>query len=119
MKAKEYYAKYKDRFMTMENGRYVPFRNESTDKAIPEIFNAFYYDALEIGKMRHAGTKRAWLSIIREVDKKYRVFCSMFERDIGGSPLNPEAFMLVMQKTNPELFSDDTPDGIRVGVRDE
>ena len=95
MKAKEYYAKYKDRIASSDDAESL--------KGISDMVYEFCMDAKEISEKRKIRTDSGAVSMLRELNDKYNAVCRMFEKDFGVSPIKENGFMNYWRREIPEL----------------
>lgn len=84
MKAAEYYAKYKARLWTKDE---VAYRSATADLMLDMV-----EDFEELIKTRNAVRDSAVKSAINEINQRYNMVCSRFERDFGASPIKRDGF---------------------------
>lgn len=84
MKAKEYAEKY--------------FANP-TDNTLKEIFCGLLVEIKTIAKQRRVQRTSAFVSILNEVDDKWRAFIRII-----GDRINPDGFELLVKELYPDVY---------------
>lgn len=95
MKAKELYAKYKERIAS-EN-------DEESVRGLCELLADLGAETKELIAKRKVTTDCGGTAVLRELNDKYNAVCRMFERDYGASPIKKDGFMTYWRKQIPEL----------------
>lgn len=95
MKAKEYYAKYKDRIASKDD-------KESLQGMCDMIFE-FCLESKELIEKRKVRSDCGGVAVLRELNDKYNAVCRMFERDYGTPIIKRDGFMVYCRKQIPEL----------------
>lgn len=95
MKAKEYYAKYKERIASTDD--------QVSLQAVSDLVRDLSMEAKDLVEKRHARSNCAGVAILREMNDKYNAVCNLFEREFGATPIKPNGFMYYWKRTMPEL----------------
>ena len=95
MKAKEYYAKYKEQILSADD--------KVSLRAVSNLVCDLSVEAKELLQKRHAQSNCAGVAVLREMNDKYNAICNLFEREYGATPIKPNGFMLYWKRTMPEL----------------
>ncbi len=95
MKAKEYYAKYRDRIASKDD-------KESLQGVCDMLFE-LGLEAQELIAKRKVRSDCGAVAVLRELNDKYNAVCRMFERDYGAPIIKQDGFMTYWRKQIPEL----------------
>ena len=95
MKAKEYYAKYKDRIASVDY-------TESL-QGVCDMNHELCMEAKELVAKRKVRTDGGAVAVLRELNDKYNAVCMMVERDYGAPIIKKDGFMCFWRQLIPEL----------------
>lgn len=95
MKAKEYYAKYKERVASLDY-------NESI-QAICEMIADLSAEAKATIDKRNVKTDCGCVAVLREMNDKYNAVCRMLEEEYKDPILARDGFLIYWRKQIPEL----------------
>lgn len=95
MKAKEYYAKYKDQIMS-KNGM-----NRTT--ALCDLLCELSNEAKEMIAKRNIKTDDGTVAVLHEMNEKFNAVCRLFEKEFGLTPLRKDGFMNYWRNKIPAL----------------
>lgn len=95
MKAKEYYAKYKDRIASLDDGESI--------QAICDMVTELSIEAKSVCDKRNVRTDCGGTAVLREMNDKYNAVCRMFEKEYGVSPIIKDGFMTYWRRQIPAL----------------
>lgn len=84
MKAKEYYAKYKEQIMDISK--------EASDAAIKKMFLEMHDEANSLITSRHIKFDRAFWGVIDEINGRWNAVARMFEKEYGITPLRENGY---------------------------
>jgi hypothetical protein len=91
MKAKEYFDKYKDRVIKLD------------DKVLNELVKDMNEEVIFLQKQRNAQNDNAIVPILKEVNQKWNALCRMFEKECKQPVLKTDGLMDFWKKHIPEL----------------
>lgn len=95
MKAKEYYAKYKDRIASVDD--------KESLQGVCDMLYELCMESKEMIAKRKVRTDCGGVAVLRELNDKYNAVCRMFERDYGAPVIKKDGFMDYWRKQIPEL----------------
>ena len=95
MKAKEYYAKYKDRIASKDD--------KESLQGVCDMLSEFCMEAKELVAKRKVRSDCGGVAVLRKLNAKYNAVCMMFERDYGAPIIKKDGFMSYWRKQIPEL----------------
>lgn len=97
MKAKDYFAKYDERIV--KDQALGLMKIDSVEQLLLEMSD----ELAEICKKRCVRRDSAFVAVINEMNQKWNVICSLFEKKYGETPLNRDAFRNVWILQMPVL----------------
>ena len=103
MKAKEIYAKYRLALFEVPDGRemkisksgkvvHIPKTDDEYDGVLQQLWRELVDELNALLKQRKAGTDKAFLGAVNEINDKYNAVGELFIRDFGWSPLLRNGF---------------------------
>lgn len=95
MKAKEYYAKYKEQITSSDD--------KTSLQAVGDLVLDLSMETKDLIQKRHVQSDCARVAVLREMNDKYNAICNLFEREYGVTPIKPNGFMLYWKRKMPEL----------------
>lgn len=95
MKAKEYYAKYKDRIVSEDD--------KVSLQGVSDMLFAMCMESKELVAKRKVRSDCGAVAVLREMNDKYNAVCRMFEAEYGASPIKKDGFMAYWRRQIPAL----------------
>lgn len=95
MKAKEYYAKYRDGLLSPD----IVISKKATSDFIIELSR----EVKTLADTRKCSTASAFIAIIREINQKYNAVLALFEKECLPIPLIQNGFIVFWKKEEPML----------------
>ena len=95
MKAKEYYAKYKDRIVAADD--------KESLQGMCDMLYELCMESKAIVTKRGVRTDCGCVAVLREMNDKYNAVCRMFEAEYGASPIKKDGFMTYWRRQLPAL----------------
>lgn len=95
MKAKEYFAKYKDRIASKDD--------KESLQGVCDMVYEFCMESKALVAKRKVKTDCGCVAVLRELNDKYNAVCRMFEQEYGGPIIRENGFMDYWRKQIPAL----------------
>lgn len=95
MKAKEYYAKYKDRIVSEDD--------KVSLQGVSDMLFSMCMESKELVAKRKVRSDCGAVAVLREMNDKYNAVCRMFEAEYGASPIKKDGFMYYWRRQIPAL----------------
>lgn len=95
MKAKEYYAKYKERVASLDDKESI--------QAICEMLADLSAEAKAVIDKRNVKTDCGGVAVLREMNDKYNAVCRMLEEEYKHPILVRDGFLICWRKQIPAL----------------
>lgn len=94
MKAKDYYQKYHDGILSMDEN--------TGNEAVASFLNDLIHEVGAMINTRRAGSPAAFAGIVKEINQKYLAVLGLFEKNDGLRQLVDNGFMVSLKKVVPE-----------------
>lgn len=94
MKAKDYYQKYHDGILSMDE--------KTGNEAIADFMTDLIHETGAMMSARKATSPSAFVGVVKEIEQKYLSVLSMFEKNDGVRPLVNNGYMTMLIKVAPE-----------------
>lgn len=99
MKAKEYFLKYKDKFLDSKD-------QKELDATVVALLNDFNRDMRETMTKRGVSSDDAVVGSVIEFNGKWNALVRMFEKHFHYSPIKHDGYLAYWKATMPPQFKD-------------